>query len=36
MHQTTYDRLQAQEERLQTAWAVGIMGMFRIFERGEP
>lgn len=35
MHWRTYERLQAQEERLQHAWAVGIRGKFRMFERQE-
>jgi hypothetical protein len=29
MHQSTYDRLQAEEERLQREWAVGIASRFR-------
>ena len=35
MHRKTYERLQAREERLQEAWAVGITRKFRMFERGE-
>ncbi|MBV1696228.1 MAG: hypothetical protein KGP27_17340 [Hyphomicrobiales bacterium] len=30
MHWTTYTRLQAEEERLQQAWAMGIIGRFRL------
>ena len=35
MHRKTYERLQAQEERMQEAWAVGIARKFRMFERDE-
>ena len=35
MHWNTYERLQAQEERMQEAWAVGIARKFRMFERDE-
>lgn len=32
MHWKTYRRLEAQEERLQSAWAIGIMGRFNGVE----
>ena len=32
MHWKTYDRLAADDERLQNAWAVGISARFRLFE----
>lgn len=33
MHRKTYERLMAEEERLQNAWAVGIMERWKMFER---
>ena len=33
MHWKSYERLQMQDERLQNAWAVGIMGKFKMFDR---
>jgi hypothetical protein len=35
MHWRTYERLQAQEERLQNAWALGIMTKWNLSDRGE-
>ena len=35
MHWRTYERLQRQEEQLQSAWAVGIMAKWKVFERPE-
>ncbi len=33
MHWKTYERLQVQESRLQNAWAIGIMGKWKMFDR---
>ena len=35
MRWKTYERLQMREMRLQNAWAVGIMGKFKMFGRNE-
>ena len=35
MHWKTYERLQAREERMQEAWAIGIARKFRMLERDE-
>ena len=35
MHWRTYERLRAEEERLQTAWAMGIARKWHFFGEGE-
>ncbi len=35
MHRKTYERLEAEAERLENAWAVGIAGKFRLFQDRE-
>ena len=35
MHWKTYERLQAREERMQEAWAIGIAQRFRMFARED-
>ena len=35
MHRRTYERLEAEAERLENVWAVGIAGKFRMFGGGE-
>jgi hypothetical protein len=36
MHRKTYERLQAHEERMQEAWAIGIARKYRMLEHDEP
>lgn len=35
MHCKTYEQLQAEEERLQRAWALGIAGRLRLLDASD-
>jgi hypothetical protein len=35
MHWKTYERLQAEAERLEAAWVMGIAGKFNLFQNGD-